>query len=497
MVDENLSQITVKNSKFQFIKMLLSRVGGLIFSIILARMLLPELFGLYSLALSIVLIIFTLIDLGVGGTMIRYVSEALGIKNKPLARSYFRYLLKLKGLLVCVAILIVLIFVKTIAINIFDKSLLYLPLVFACLYILAYSMSEFVTNLFICLKDIKKLSIIELNLQVFRIILTFIALTILSAKLKVAGIFIALALAYFLSFLLSLKLLGKERNIIFGKTVKIDKSRVLKFLKFTGLGGLSLVFFGSIDTLMLGYFVEASYIGFYRVALGLIFAASGLLAFSSVLLPIFTQANKDRLERGFRKTMRYTLILVIPAALGIVCVGKYFINAIYGVEYLLAVLPLYVLAVLIIVLPLESLYSMIFSVKENPKFLAKFLSISLVINIILNLIFIMWVFNDSVYIMVGVAISTVVSRFVYCTAMIIKSRKTYKLKPKVNYLWKVLIASAIMVTFLFIYNHFVDLNLFLGIIEVLIAVILYFGSLFLLKELTKEDMNVVKLLFNK
>jgi len=495
MENENISRLAVKNSKYQIIRMCVSRLGGLIFSIILARMLLPELFGIYSLALSIVLIIFVLVDMGLGGTAIRYVSEALGKKNIPLARSYFKYLIKIKGVLLSIAIILILIFSKTIANNIFDKPLLYLPLVFSCLYILATALSDFITNIFICLKDIKKLSIIELNLQICRVVFALIALTFLSTKFKVAGVFIALASAYFVSFLLSLKLLKKDRNIIFGKTININKKRVFNFLKFTSLSGLSLLFFGSIDTLMLGYFVEATYIGFYRVALGLVFAISGFLAFSAVLLPIFIQANKERLQRGFNKTLRYTLILVIPAVLGIVCVGKYFVSVIYDVEYLGAVLPLYFLAILIVVLPLESLYSMIFSVKENPKFLAKYLSLALLINIVLNFIFIKFVFNfDSSYIMIGVALSTVISRLFYCIAMMIKSKKDYNLKTKINYVWKVLISSGVMVVFLLLYNNFVNLNLFLGILEVLIAIGIYFGMLFLLKELNKEDWEIIKLL---
>jgi len=494
MVKENLSEITVKNSLHQFIKILISRVGGLIFSIILARMLLPNLFGIYSLALSIVLIILTLTDLGVGGTLMRYISEALGKRNRILARSYFKYLVKLKGLLVSIAIIIVLIFAKILAINIFNKPLLFLPLVFACLYILAASLSNFIANLFICLKDIKKLSILELNLQVLRIIFAFIALTILSTKYRVSGIFISLALAYFFSFLLSLKLLNKDRNIIFGKTIDIDKKRVFNFLKFASIGSISILIFGAIDTLMLGYFVEASYLGFYRVAFGFVCAFSGLLSFSPILLPIFTQANKERLKKGFNKTLRYTLILVIPVALGVVCVGKYFINFVYGVEYSLASIPLYVLSILVITFPLESLYSIIFSVKENPKFLAKILSIALVMNIVLNLIFIKFVFTNSIYIMLGVAISTVCSRIFFLVIMIIKTRKAYGLKPKVNYLCKVLVASGLMVGFLLLYNYLVDMNLFLGIVEVIIAGGIYFGMMFLLKGLTKEDVNILKLL---
>ena len=112
---ENLSKIAVKNSIYSLGVVLSSKIGGFILTIFLARLLLPELFGVYSLVLSVVLIAVTLTDLGADITGMRYISKALTNGNNKQARSYFRYILKIKIILILIAVLIILILAKPLA----------------------------------------------------------------------------------------------------------------------------------------------------------------------------------------------------------------------------------------------------------------------------------------------------------------------------------------------------------------------------------------------
>ena len=84
----NLSKVAAKGSVYTFASLLIQKFGGLLFTIIIARILLPELFGVYALVLSIVTIVMTFTDLGLGTTAIRYISDSLG--NKKRCRSYAR-----------------------------------------------------------------------------------------------------------------------------------------------------------------------------------------------------------------------------------------------------------------------------------------------------------------------------------------------------------------------------------------------------------------------
>ena len=67
----------LKNASWGFASSLANRAGGLIFTIILARFLLPEKFGIYSIVLSVSMLFFTFADLGVNSTFVRYISLAL------------------------------------------------------------------------------------------------------------------------------------------------------------------------------------------------------------------------------------------------------------------------------------------------------------------------------------------------------------------------------------------------------------------------------------
>lgn len=73
--------VALKNSVYQFLTNLTTKVGSLIFTIILARILMPELYGNYSLALATILIFAAISDLGIGNSLIRFVSREIGRRN--------------------------------------------------------------------------------------------------------------------------------------------------------------------------------------------------------------------------------------------------------------------------------------------------------------------------------------------------------------------------------------------------------------------------------
>ena len=86
----------IKNSTWNLISIFGGKVGSFIFTIVLARMLMPELFGLYSLALSTILFFTIFSELGIGTSMLTYVSKSLGKNDPKKAKSYYNYLLKYK-----------------------------------------------------------------------------------------------------------------------------------------------------------------------------------------------------------------------------------------------------------------------------------------------------------------------------------------------------------------------------------------------------------------
>ncbi len=495
MGKESLTERTIKNSAYNFAGTIISRIGGLVFTIILARMLLPELFGIYSLVFSIATILITFTDLGIGKTLIRYVSEALGKQEDSKATAYVRYLFRFRFYLTISVIFIIIILGKFIAVELFKKPEIYIPLLFASFYILMMVFFGFFKSVFTAFKNLKQITFMQLIFEVSRILLVILAIYLISESSLVSTTFIVLALALFFGSLYAF-IKSDKKIFIKEKKYSIDKKRILSYIGFVSLVSISLRFFGSIDILMLGRTVSPEHIGFYKAAISLATSAGSLFAFAAVFLPVFTQIKGDRFERGFKKAFKSIVTFTIPSVFGIWILGKYFILAIYGKEYIVSSIPLYALALTIFIMPLVVLYSTLFEAREKPKILTKAILSSLGLNIILNFIFIkyfpIWFNKGPEFAILGAGIATITSRMVYLATLKKKLTILSGIRGEQIYLIKPLISSLVMAGFLILFNSFIDMNLYWGILGIILGVGIYFLVMVLLNGITKEDLDLLK-----
>src|SRR3972149_4620205 len=79
--------LAIKNSIYQFSTNFVLKIGSLVFTVIIARLLMPELFGLYNLALSTILIFFVISNMGIGPALVRFVSKELEKRKEPKPRA--------------------------------------------------------------------------------------------------------------------------------------------------------------------------------------------------------------------------------------------------------------------------------------------------------------------------------------------------------------------------------------------------------------------------
>lgn len=502
----SVRQGAVKNSFYNILGTIIAKTGSLVFTIILARLLLPELFGIYNLVLSLAMIAITFTDLGISRALVRYTSEALGKGQRTKARGYIRYLFKARISLVIIVIFLIIIFGKFISNNIFDKPEVFLPLLFSGFYIFMRSFEGLIRNIFVITKELQKTTFMQTTLQIFRIIFTILAILIISdERFVVSGIFVALSIAVFFSVITGLFFLKKDKDLLIGSKYsekdskeKVETGRIWNYIGLASVVSISLAFFGSIDTLILGSFVAAEYIGFYRAALGLVVTIAGLFSFGAVFLPIFTQSKQKQIQDGFNEAFRYLVLITIPSVFGVLVVAKYFIFAVYGSEYIIATIPLYALAFLIMITPFIALYSSLFEAKERIGILSKFVVISLLLNIILDFIFILYLLNFSQELAIlGAGIATVISRGFYLLAIQTKAKTSLGIKTPFRVIIKPIISAVLMTLVLITFSYFIDMNLFYGIVEIIIGIIIYFSCLFLLKGINKQDIDNLKILILK
>lgn len=504
IVKPSTTQNVLKSSFYNFWFTLVSKIGGLIFTIIVARLLLPELFGIYSLALTIILTIVTFISVSLDATLIRYLAESLkrkSMKSEIEARSRMAFLFNFEVILSILIALALFFLSDILAIYIFHKPLLSLPLKLGSIYLFVNSIVGFWQGIFYVVQKINYNLISETIFQVLRIALVLVIFTFYKTA---DAVFIALNIAFFISFIfLYIASIKKYRFLIKGerkKLLKQEKKRMLSFFGWMIISSFSLLFFTYIDMLMLGMFLPAEFVGYYSVVVSLITAVAALLTFSFVLLPVFTQIEKGKLERGFQKVSKYISLIAIPASIGLAFIATPVIRVVYGISYVplqyeIAIVAAAALLSLVVgETAFTTVLATLFQAKEKPKIPSIILVIATIANVVLNYVFIkIGLGFGPQYGLVGVALATFLTRYGNLIALSSLAKKKFKIQTKISYIIKPLIASIVMLGFLFICDYFFDLSILTGIGMIILAIALYIAIMWAIKGLNKEDFETMKL----
>jgi O-antigen/teichoic acid export membrane protein len=416
--------LAVKNSIYSFSTSMVAKIGSLLFtaliigssflvklfglfSVELKPLLTPEVFGLYTLALSTILIFAGFSDLGIGSALVRYIST-----HGKNSRGYIDYLAKLK--IILTSIIAILLIVSSYFISSFYDKPIFLALIAGSIYIISNSLMCFVSGFFSAENNFKIIFHRELIFQILRLIIVPIAIIYslaYSTQFVLFIIFLSLALCYF-SALLFLRLnLGKYH----GDKIDIEqKKEVNRFILPLTVTALSGTFFGYIDIIMLGRFVESTFIAYYQAAFALLSSGITIISFSAVLFPIFSRLKGARLLNGLKKSILVAIPLSIFGLIFTYLIASFAVTFIYNVDYLPAVKILQVLSVLFLIDPLIGIYSSYFLSEGKSYFVAKVLAISTLVNILFNYVLIRALLPYGDYVAVfGAVISTILSRIVY------------------------------------------------------------------------------------
>jgi O-antigen/teichoic acid export membrane protein len=415
----------VKNSSYQLTTVILMKLGTLLFTVVLARLFLPELFGLYSLALSTVLIFSSFSEMGVYQTLIKF----LAVKQKnSKAKGYIKYLFNLRMIFTIVSVSLLIILSRTIA-DYYNKPL-FLALIAGAAYLAFSGLFSFFDGIFQSFNNFKTPLIREAIFQVLRFI--FVPLAIVLSILRgpefiLFVTFLVLAACHVVTLGISYFLSRNKEPFSEKKTAELtekERSKANGFLMTVAAMSLSGIFFGYIDMVMLGIFVPATFIGYYRAAFSIVYSIAPLIAFSIALFPIFNRLKGKRLEKGFNKARGIIASLGVLSAILVFILAPLIILAVFGAEYGPASLILRAEAILLIIFPIISLYEVYLISKNRQKKVVFSSIISTIINIVLNYVLIVWLLNYSpLHAVVGAAIATILSRSFYLIVLATNRRK--------------------------------------------------------------------------
>lgn len=280
-----------------------------------------------------------------------------------------------------------------------------------------------------------------------------------------------------------INMIGVHRYVTFSFR-EINLLRHMKSIMYLVVVNLAIEIYSLIDVTMLGFMCNDENVTFYAYGQKIYKVLLHIInTFTVVLVPriaFYFKENKiDEFNRLLTKTLTIILLIAIPAIIGIWFTADYLLTAVYGADYSASVLVLKILSLILVVSPIGYLLgSRVLLVTGNEKKMIIPVGIGAIVNVILNAILIYYFMET------GAALASLISEFVVMAIYLFLGRKFVSLQKEVLFdsLYKILIASALMILFLVMVS-FLPLNEFLiTLIKIIGAIIIYSISLLLLKE---------------
>jgi O-antigen/teichoic acid export membrane protein len=238
-----------------------------------------------------------------------------------------------------------------------------------------------------------------------------------------------------------------------------------------------------IDTVLLQAINGNEAAGVYNAAYGLMgalmFLPSVYVMSVFPLLSRFNVSSKELLKISYEKSFKYLIIIGLPIAVGTTLIASPLILFIYKSGFSQSIIALQILIWAIPIIFVNYILGTAINSINKQRQMVKSAFIVMALNIILNLLLL------PKYGFIAASFITVITELSACIFWFhIMNVNGYNI-PIHKILVKPVIASLIMGLFVFLIN----INL---IIVIVMATIIYFGVLFLLKTFSEEDINLFK-----
>lgn len=462
-----------------------STIIGFFLSIIVVRLLTNEQYGILSFVDYLTSVFFAFISLGIPATILRFVA---GFDAKEQA-SYIKSLFRSSVFIILVTFLIGIGFLWII-LNLFPQIQTYLSGSFY--YLFLFILAGFPGILYTIFSSLfEGLNRFDLTSKI-SIIATFTNFFLVTFLLLSGFGLYAIITATIVSGSFSLILISLWfRRLGFAKKTERPKFpfrrvRNYAFLVFV-MTVLDLLVWNRIGNFFLGAYGSIEDVGYFNLAYSFSFIITSFIASSMLgsLKPVFTNlyesGKKSQLSKLFRKSMVYTLVLVLPLILSMFFFSDDVITLVYTNRYLAASVPMKILFLALSLSVVASPAGMIIYSLERLDFPIKVHSILFVFEILLITNFV------PIYGVVGMAMIALFIRVLSITLGTNFALRITKTKFPFKTVTKVSLCSGIMFLVLFLTRTILPISIFSATVQFIFASLIYLIALIYLRALDKED----------
>lgn len=467
------TKTVIKNASFMLVGNLIFRLISLVIAIYLAKYLGVEDFGKYTFVFVYLSFFSILTDLGLTTILVREMSREIKNMPKMVGNAYIiKIILSVFTILVSISLSSA-IYSKEITTYVFIASF---TLLFEAL--IAIHQTMFQTTLKMKYHITAKLT--------FKIISAILILCIVNMHGSLFQVILALTFSELIEVILSYVYSTKITKIDFNIDFELWK-KLFKLSFPIALSGIFLIIYNRVDVMMLSMMKDDSAIGLYSAAYNL--SEPLILIPNSIVASLFPVMSKsyinstETLLSCYEKGLKYTIITMLPVAIGTTLIADKIILLVYGQSYTGSIVALKILIWSLLLTSINYLLTTLLISINKEKLTTLSILICIFINIIMNYLLIpQYSYN-------GASVATVASSIVlFIMSLYFLSKNKLTISASFTYS-KPIAAGLIMGTYVYFLNIFEDINIFLVITS---AALVYIIALIAVKTFPKDEMIIIR-----
>jgi O-antigen/teichoic acid export membrane protein len=501
--EENLNSSLKKIAKTSLIVLagiIFSKIFAYIYKIIIARNFGQEMYGVFSLATMISIIVASFFSLGLQSGLLRYISLYRGKDEKDKIKYIIRLSIKISLPVSIIAGVLLFIFSDIISIKIFHHSELSVFIrwfSFSIPILILGGIFHAITRAY---EKIKPYVFIGSILAMFIQVISFVILVFL--RLRNEAIIFSYNLGILSIFVASLIVCRLQIPHIFKKP-NIDKQEGRKLAQdlfsyswpVMFLGLVTLLFSG-IDSFSIGYFKTVAEVGLYNAAAPISLLLQLVPAlFLQFFLPLIT---KEYYKKNFslindlsKQIGKWIFILNLPLLIIMILFPGAVINLLFGPEYINAANALRFLSVGMFFYSILLVSENLLSMAGKSKITLLNFVISCILNIILNILLV------PKYGINGAAFSTMLSYGICSLLSLLMAKHYTSIIPLKKKMIRIFLVALIPAFILFFIRNFLEMNLIILILLGSLFILSYFALILITKCFDENDLLIIQEIKNQ
>jgi len=490
-IDNQSLQKIAKGTGIIFIGSLLGLFLAFISRLIIARYWTESDYGVFSLALVMLNICVMISTLGFQNGVSRSIAYARGKKEHEKIQGLISSSLYLA--LACSLILCLIIFFtsEVIALKIFYKPALIIPLKIFAITIPFFTLTNVLISIFLGFGNVNAKIYFQDILR--NALFPLLLLAVIFFNLSFIGVFYAYMASFALSCLLLMMYIIKYLPWSIRLTVKPDpiaKELLLFSLPLMSIAMIQMMLTWT-DTLMLGSFKSSAEVGMYNVALSLaqligIPMGALLSIYGPITAGLYAKNSIPEIGRNYATLTKWIFSSTLPIFLLLFLYPDIMLNFIFGANYMPASHTLQILSIGFIIVNILGPNGTTLMALGETKFLMRAIVAAVCVNIVLNIILIpQWG-------MIGASAATAASLTFHCIIRNLKIQSIIRINPLTKNLFKSTILSiAIIFIIYYVIGYFLSVTFWLMPLILIMFYAVYFMTILLTRSFDQEDKMMI------